>query len=181
MKNNTINSILLILLLSYYGQQLTRNMFALRARVQSQHTTAAKNEFIVFRDANGTDIYGKSFLSSTAPGTVQIAFLLRDETLSEDLAFWYNVSRSLLGAKAYELVGFCDGDACSKRAAQDSRARAFRIIQYGEVVSAQALANADVKDSCILSPTSRSRESNLRWRNTNATPASIMEEVAKFQ
>jgi hypothetical protein len=178
--NQTLQAVLLIAILGFYGWQLTRNAWILHGLPQMQQVTSDRNRTLVFQSEAGIDILGRPVYPIFASGTKRtIIFLLRSASVKKDLDFWRQVESLLAKNTGPRLVGYCDGDECAEAVRHDARPTDFPVVAYGEITSTQALVNADAEGSAILRNGSLMGPKRLAWRAQGKTPQSVIQEALK--
>lgn len=104
-----------------------------------------------------------------------VGFLLRDETLGEDIAYWQEIARQLPPDSSVELIGYCERSNCEGRVQPSAlTAAAFRIMAYGEVVDSQAVLNADGDGKFVVAG-----QAGSVWRQLDTTPAAVAKELRR--
>jgi hypothetical protein len=93
-----------------------------------------------------------------------VAFVLRNRSLAEDLAFWRDMAELLRPVPSLRLVGYCDSAACVSSARAVVDGGRLDILAYGEVVDTQAVLNADAHGDFIVGSAATSEVTMINWR-----------------
>ena len=134
------------------------------------------NQRLRLLDGRGVGVQGDHIdLGPHAKGEKLVAFLLRQETLLEDLKFWREVGRRLAPFSRVRLLAYCDGTACARTVTAHLVDGDFRVIAYGEVVGSQAVFNADLQGRFVIA-----REpAGVPWREPGIRPADVAEGLRR--
>jgi hypothetical protein len=177
-KNESSIGIVLIIILGFYGWLLAKQTRALSEQTKTAQAIADANQTLGFLSESGIDVSGRLVSPFWPPGTKHtLVFMLRGTTVRADLDFWRNVATLLPKDAGIRLVGYCDGDDCANFVRSDARLPDFPVIAYGEILSSQALVNADAQGNGLLlldqkkHPLSSKR---VGWRAPGQTPFNVV-------
>ena len=180
-KSLPINSLLLLAILGFYGWHLGRDYLALRKWPENQANLSARNNTLVFRTAAGIDIHGNHIVDSAKASGVKrtVGFLIRTSHVRRDVEFISRVQQLLASRPEIRVVAFCDGIACSHSGLVGDGALGFPIIAYGEVVSTEAVVNADALGLCVMRDSTRGDSRRTSWRSEKDSPATVVQELER--
>ena len=150
---------------------------------------------IMFSDGVGIDINGNKIESrNETPITTQFeesdnlslersdqrtgvaAFLLRYDTLDNDLMFWNEVKSNLseLDVVNVRLIAYCEDDRCIESIKKDPDKVHFNVLEYGVVVDMQAVIGADATGDFWWRGDSSKK---INWRDEFRTPNDIVSNI----
>ena len=107
------------------------------------------------------------------------AFVLRGQTLSDDLTVWVQVENALPRQSGIQLVAYCDGRDCLTSMSAGRARPPFPVVGYAALIDAQAILNADFRGACLVKELANSRPAKrVTWRG-GASIATIVAEMVK--
>lgn len=176
--NTTVQALLLILVLAFYAWLLGHDVITLKREQEYQARTAHINLSIAYIQPSGIDIYGKQVVASSLGAKRNIVFLLRNESLQNDLNYWSHVKTLLDSNKEIGLVGYCDSQLCAE-SMRKGPSLAFPVLAFGEAASIQAVANADANGEAILKKVGTPSQSKISWRGAENYPQRVAQEAIR--
>jgi hypothetical protein len=176
LSNATLQAVLLLLVLSFYGWSLVKDVGRLELWRKRQAFIASDDNAYV--ESSGIAVDGKAISGGTLSGRKHVAFLLRNKSLQDDLNFWTQVN-TLLGSRTIiGLIGYCDSQQCVD-AIRTLRPLPFPVLAYGEAVSIQAVADADAHGLAIVKVAGAQTRSKIVWRKTGSAPQTVVQEAVR--
>lgn len=176
----TLNAILLIAILGFYGCRLANEAWTLHQRGQMLQAVVDQNRKLVFGLEAGIDVSGTPVHVQTLNSTKRtIVFLLHGASIKADLKFWRSMEAALPVDSALRLVGYCNNDTCAEAVRREAPVADFPVIAYGEIVSSQALVNADGDGNAILRNASHLETRYVAWRVPGKSPEDVAREVIR--
>jgi len=171
MKKNKILEIFLICFLGITGWYL----FSVAEKLKSNNPELQeieRNNSLVFMDGVGIDVMGNIVdsvfaLEDNAIKRRVAAFLLRYDSIDDDLKFWNEVNRHLAGLDTVRLMAYCENSRCVDVIRKNPDVAHFTVLKYGEAIDMQAVIGADLTGEFWLRG-DRSRKIN--WRDERVTP-----------
>ncbi len=182
LSNPVVQSVLLIFILTFYAVSLVRDVMILRRddrTLKAGKTT--NNRSLVYVKPTGIDISGRHFFPATSSADDSawyVAFLLRTNSLAQDLDFWNRVARQLQNHKQIHLVGYCDDERCADRVRQ-MQTPMFPVISHSDPIDIQAVLNADAEGKAIRKRPPPIALSNIAWRGLNDTAEHTAQDLIK--
>lgn len=174
MHREMIVEIVLVLLLGGYGWTLSRDI------VRDERRAAARiesNMLLEIGRYTGVDVSGRLLTPAATPEVDRVVtFLLRADSLGDDLATWREVANRVSDHRGVRLIGFCDGSQCAHYVRTAAQPLGFTIMMYGEVVDLQAVLNADALAQCLVQKAS-SEPFGVVWRQEGLTPEQISRRI----
>jgi hypothetical protein len=148
-------------------------------QMQSNSVEFAYND-LFFSEGAGIDVMGnkiESIAVNMRDGTSKgiAAFLLRNDTIDDDIMFWNEVYDNLSAISMTRLIGYCENDKCIEFIKKNPDKVHFTVLEYGGVVDMQAVIRADVKDEFWLNE--QKSQKTIKWRNGMASPIEIVKDV----
>jgi len=174
-----VNGLLLLIVLVYCGVRLFQNAATVRTDRKQKEIRLLTPQSLPFLADKGVDVFGNPVVPSVASKKHPVyVFLLRGDRIDSDLSFWLDISRHTK-KENITLIGYCDGQDCSSRVRRSSPLLPFRVIEYGEVTSSQALINADREGYLLGLIGVGKRPKKIKWRGANSTVLNISEELGR--
>ena len=128
----------------------------------------------------GVDIYGN--VITMLPATIEdrgLVFLIRGTSLKADLDFWRSAAKVAETSPTLRLVGYCDGQECAERLANDKQTLPFPVIASGELLGTQALFEADSDGKAVVHSERWFMPKSVEWRSKASTPRSVIDGATK--
>ena len=131
---------------------------------------------LMFSDGAGIDIMGNkidSIFTDKADETERLiaAFLLRHDSLDDDLKFWNEVGGHLSELDiVVRLTAYCENNRCVEAVKKNPGKAHFTVLEYGGVLDMQAVIGADAAGEFRLRG---NRPGRIEWRDETATPFDI--------
>jgi len=183
MKNNFVLKILLICVMAVAGWYLFGAMERLKSKNPKLRAIESYNR-LVFSDGAGIDVMGNKVDSVFTGETDETeryvaAFLLRNESLKDDLKFWNEVGSRLpeLGI-VVRLTAYCENDRCIEAVRKNPDMARFTVLEYGGAVDMQAVIGADAAGEFWLRGNGSKR---IKWRDEILTPHDISMSIGLTQ
>ncbi len=175
----TLRDLLLIAILGIYGFRLVTIAVARHEVMHNQPVVEAQYRRKAFSSESGLDVLGRFVKPAEASGANRtIVFLLRGATVKTDLEYWHQVRSLLPRHSGLRLIAYCDGDTCLNAIRHEVSAPEFPVIEFGEIVSSQALFDADINGDCVLRIGSGiGQNRSLLWRAPGQTPSALVHEA----
>lgn len=146
--------------------------FRMLLRNQSIHNTTPSDGLVAGR------IEADSYAESN--GTV--FFLIRGARAKDDITFWHAIELLLPVDARIGLLGFCDGEACANALRECHTCLFdFPVIEYGEIVSSQAVVDADNEGEAIRLSHDKKTFAKVPWRASGLTARQIVRAVCQGQ
>lgn len=171
MKKILFVQILFICILGASGWYL----FGLMKKAESNNINqkrVERNNDLVFASGAGIDIFGNEiepFLVNNRDGTeaFAVAFLLRHDSLDNDLKFWNEAASLLSELDTVRLTAYCDDARCVEAVRKNPDMARFTILEYGAVVDMQAVFNSDANGEFCLRGDRTLKK--IKWRDGTLT------------
>ena len=176
--NNTVQAVLLIIALGFYGWSLAKDLTTLKLGPENEAIAARENLGIVYAQPSGVSVYGKQIIRSSLGTKKSLVFLLRSESLQNDLSYWGRVGMLLDSHKEIGLAGYCDSQQCAE-SIRKMQPLAFPVLEFGEATSIQAVVNADAGGNAILKDVGTYLQSNILWRAAESSPQEAAQEAIR--
>jgi len=171
--------IILVALLGFYSIRLAWSIHSIRQWSQAARS-ADRSSDLVFQSEAGISVWGDPVYPVSAKQAQRtIVFLLHGDKIGSDLAFWHRVKLLVPSDAGLRLVGYCDGIVCADAVRHEANRSDFPVIAYGEVISSQALINADAKGNSILRSEQWLHSKNIKWHTPMSTPSIVVQEALK--
>lgn len=175
-RNGDFCAVLLVIVLGFYGWKQIQAVTILAKQRSDIEELARENSAISFLTITGIDIAGRPIDSSQIKKKT-IVFLLHDQTLTRDLDFWNQTEQLLAHQADIAIIGYCESRNCTH--ALLNKTHAFPVRSYGEVVSMEALINADADGRAILCVNGKSATAKISWREEGNSPEKLVREVSQ--
>ena len=185
MKKLVAGEVVILAVLTIIALLLNKEHRSLQLKAEFEKNYVIDNQQKVLRSIAGIDVAGR-LVSEIIPSRTGrfVAFALRHSTLQNDIDVWKTVNILLAKEPAnilldIHLVGYCDGTLCAESVSNNAGQQlGFPVIVYGDLMSTQAIYNADAEGNClVIEPRRLTRE--IRWRNPDLTVACIVQEIIK--
>jgi hypothetical protein len=177
MKKTILIEIVLVLGLSFSAAKLVERHNSIKGYAASIHLL--KNHMRI-DSLSGVNIWG-SYLDVTLSSATKcvIVFVIRGTDVSQELSFWNEVSGLLKTNDAIHLFGFCDGTICTESIINTYKPQsfAFSLMKCCDVISAQAITNADSQGYALLIDNKLREIRRIRWRNSHLTASAFAQRV----
>ena len=138
---------------------------------------------LVFSDGAGIDVMGNkidSVFTSESDETERFvaAFLLRYNSLNDDLKFWNEV-RSHLSEFDIDvrLTAYCENDRCIETVRKNPDMAHFSVLEYGGIVDMQAIVSTDAAGGFWLRG---NRFRRTKWRDETMTPYEVAKRIEEW-
>jgi len=139
-----------------------------------------RNNNLMFMSGAGIGIMGNKvgsiLLNSQGESEVFVAaFLLRYDSLSDDLTFWNEVGGDLTELDTVRLTAYCENARCIETLKENPDVAHFTILEYGAVTDMQAVINVDAGGEFWLR--GNKRLIKIKWRDGTLTPVDIVNSI----
>ncbi len=165
--------LLLLTVLAPLGRRLVNDTREANAASQTQ---IADPQF-VFQTENGIDVTGSRVSPIPPPNIVRtVIFVLRAKSLSDDVNVWNGIYSRLPQHSGVRLVAYCDTDQCISQL-QRRQQVPYTVIAYGEIVSAQAILQADINGDYLVRSEAWYMPRHHNWRSGESSVERIVETI----
>jgi len=175
--NATLQSVLLLIVLSLYAWSLVKDLATLEQWRKAQ--AALARDDVAYGESSGVSVVGTAIHAPALSRGTDMVFVLRHKSLQNDLSFWQQVKAAMGAEKLVGLVGYCDSQLC----VEDVRTMApppFPVLAYGEAASIQAVMDADVHGLALVIKGAVGRSvSRIHWRKPGTTPQAVVQEALR--
>jgi len=176
--NTTLQAVLLVIILGVYACSLGKDIMTLKRLREKEAIMAHSNTDLLYDQPSGIDVFGKHLVASSFGTKRNVVFLLRNDSLHDDLNFWRHVAALLDTHKEIGLVAYCDGERCVD-SIRKMQTLAFPVMAFGEATAIQALVNADSDGNAIVKDVGTQKELKVSWRAAGYSPQMIAQEVVR--
>jgi hypothetical protein len=138
---------------------------------------------VVFSDGSGIDVMGnkiESVLTSETGETERFvaAFLLRYDSLNDDLNFWNEVGNYLSELDLIvRLTAYCENDRCIEAFRKNPDMAHFTVLEYGGAMDMHSVIGADEAGEFWLRG---NRFRRINWRDEIMTPVDIAMSIKEW-